>query len=308
MLEDSGHVERAEKAVATMPETDAGHLEVAITACTTASASVATFVELQASRLFYIRAQQRLILSGKSLARRYLGFDPNTKDEKLNARASQIVDAALSGKSVAEVPALAADLAVLANAIAPLTAARKEIEKQMKRAARTLPVYPWAKAVKGLGDLGLAVVVAEAGDLGAYPKKGHLWKRLGLAPYEGKALSTWRGVKNGLSAEQWIEAGYKPTRRAEIHACVSDPLFRAQSVASGPYRAIYDRRKAVTQGSHPDWTPMHHHRDALRIMTKHLIRDLWVAWRQANPAEPPVAHSPLPAASPSPPEVPCPSP
>lgn len=159
-----------------------------------------------------------------------------------------------------------------------LAAARHEIELEMKRIVRKLPVYPWAKDVKGLGELGLAVIISEAGDLSNYPKKGHLWKRLGLAPFEGKAYSTWR-MKGGLSADDWTEAGYSPRRRAEIYAVISEPMFRAQSVAAGPYRAIYDRRREATGVAHPDWTKAHSHMDGLRIMTKYLIRDLWNAWK-----------------------------
>lgn len=283
MLRDSGQVGDADEVPRPLPEASKGQNSLADKAITGIPLLANNLAELQVSRLFYIRAQQRLTLSAKSLARRSLGFNPNNKDEKLNARAGRIVDAALSGKEAKQEDAavaghLAADLAVIASAGAPLSAARKQIEKEMKRLAKSLPVYPWAKDVKGLGELGLAVIVGEAGDLAKYPKKGHLWKRLGLAPFEGKALSTWRGIKGGLTADQWIEAGYKPTRRAEIHACVSDPLFRAQSVSKGPYRAIYDRRRAATSLLHQDWTPMHSHMDGMRVMTKYLIRDLWKAW------------------------------
>lgn len=143
-----------------------------------------------------------------------------------------------------------------------------------------LPVYEWAKGVHGLGDLGLAVLLAEAGDLSKYPTKGHLWKRLGLAPMDGKAMSSWRS-SGGLTADDWVEAGYSPRRRAEIHACIADPMFRLQTMVDGPYRAIYDRRRAATALSHPDWTKGHSHMDALRVMTKYLVRDLWREWNRA---------------------------
>lgn len=92
-----------------------------------------------------------------------------------------------------------------------------------------------------------------------------------------KAASTWR-MKGGLSAEQWSDAGYSPRRRAEVYAVISEPLFRAQSVAQGPYRAIYDRRRERTAETNPDWTKAHSHMDALRVMTKYLLRDLWQEW------------------------------
>jgi len=257
------------------------------------SPSVDQLAELQVRRKTYIGAVNKQTNAIKALVRRALGWRYDEEDgdrEAVNKRASRIVAAALAGKEqkaedAAVFGALAADLAVFAAAIEPMQKARHEVELEMKRLARKLPVFAWAKEVKGLGELGLAVIVAEAGDLAKYPKKGHLWKRLGLAPYEGKAYSTWR-TKGGLSAEDWTAAGYSPRRRAEVYAVISEPLFRAQSVAAGPYRAIWERRRAATAVAHPDWTKAHSHMDGLRVMTKYLIRDLWVAWRRDMPQLP----------------------
>lgn len=253
------------------------------------TATVELLAELQTRRKFYISVTNKQTNAIKALVRRAIGWrydEDEAAREKTNARASRIVAAALSGKEIkledlAIYESLASDLAVVASALTPYTAARNEIEKEMKRAARSLPVYAWAKGVHGFGELGLAVIVAESGNLSNYPKKGHLWKRLGLAPYNGKAPSTWR-FEGGLTADDWVELGYSPRRRAELYAVIGDPLFRQQSVVSGPYRGVYDRRRARTLETHPDWTKGHSHNDALRIMTSHLVRDLWVAWRRST--------------------------
>jgi hypothetical protein len=235
--------------------------------------------ELQVRRKFYISATNKQTNAAKALVRRYLGWrydSDDTERERMNNEASSIVAAALSGKMAAGVMP---DLFVVRQAIEPMQIARDGVEKEMKRLVRTLPVFAWAKEVRGFGELGLAVVLAEAGDLAKYPKKGHLWKRLGLAAHEGKAYSTWRR-EGGLTAEDWVAAGYSPRRRAEIFAVVSEPLFRHQSMSAGPYRAIYDRRRAATAIAHDDWSKGHSHADGLRIMTKLLIRDLWNAYRR----------------------------
>lgn len=253
------------------------------------SALLDQLAELQVRRKFYIAATNKQTNAVGALARRALGWRydmPEAERTKMNGRAARIIAAALNGKEqraddAAVASALSFDLAVVSTAIEPMAKARNQIELDMKRAARKLPICAWAKDVHGLGELGLAVILAEAGDLAKYPKKGHLWKRLGLAPLDGKAMSTWR-MKGGLSAEQWTAAGYSPRRRAEIYAVISEPLFRAQSVAKGPYREVYDRRRAATAEAHPDWTKAHSHMDALRVMTKHLIRDLRAAWRRAD--------------------------
>lgn len=250
--------------------------------------------ELQVRRKFWIANVNKQTNAMKALVRRALGWrydEDEAGREKVNARAARIVAAALAGKDqkpedMAVFQALAADLAVVSSVIEPCQKARNEIELEMKRIVRKLPIYKWAVPVKGLGELGLAVIIAEAGDLSNYPKKGHLWRRFGLAPHEGKAYSTWR-MKGGLSAEDWTEAGYSPRRRAEIYAVISEPLFRAQSVVQGPYRAIYDRRREATAIEHPDWTKAHSHMDALRVMTKYMIRDMWKAWRRIEQGDQP---------------------
>lgn len=270
---ETGHAEAADKAVQSLP----------------VSPLISQLAELQYRRKFYIGLVNKQTNAAKAVVRRALGWRYDAEDkEKVNGRAATIVAAAIAGKEpkaddAAIMSALAMDLAIISDAVRPPREARERIEKDMKRMVRNLPVYPWAKAVHGFGDLGLAVLVGEAGDIGSYRKKGHLWKRLGLAPFRGKAMATWRR-DGGLSADDWIAAGYAPRRRAEVYAVISDPLFRQQTVVQGPYRAIYDQRRAATATAHPDWTKAHSHADALRVMTKHFVRDLRVAWRRASPA------------------------
>lgn len=305
----AGRLKGAAKAGVTPPDSasgEVGPIGIASTAKaeTPASPLIDQLAELQVRRKFYIGATNKQTNAVKALVRRFLGWRYDTEEtdrEKTNARAAKIVAMALAGKEqkpedLAVFGAIAADLVVVASAIEPLQKARHQVELEMKRAAKSLPVYPWAKGVAGLGELGLAVIVAEAGDLAKYPKKGHLWKRLGLAVHGDKAYSTWR-MKGGLSAEDWTAAGYSPRRRAEVYAVISEPLFRAQSVAAGPYRAIYDRRRAATAIAHEDWTKAHSHMDGLRVMTKYLLRDLWQEWRRVGTEVPEMAVLILPAAT-----------
>lgn len=292
---------------------EVGHMPAADKAAGSLSTSphIDRLAELQVRRKFYISATNKLTNAIKALVRRSLGwrYDEEEGDrEKTNARSARIVAAALSGRDVkpedAEVfNSLVLDLAVVAESIKPLQKARAEVEKDMKRSVRDLAVYDWASKVHGFGELGLGVIVAEAGDLAKYPKKGHLWKRLGLASHEGKAYSTWRR-EGGLTADDWVAAGYSPRRRAEVYAVISEPLFRQQSVVQGPYRARYDARRARTAELHPDWTKAHSHADGLRVMTKYLIRDLWVAWRRASQHAPEMAEHRTPAAEPNRSEAP----
>ena len=262
------------------------------------SAALDELAELQVRRKFYIGITKKQTNAAKALVRRYLGwhYDSDEGDrEKLNAQAARVVAAALVGDNSETLDgALAADLFVVNAAIQPLRVARDSVEREMKRIVRTLPIFAWASEVRGFGELGLAVILAEAGDLAKYPKKGHLWKRLGLASHEGKAYSTWRR-EGGLTAEDWTAAGYSPRRRAEIYAVVSEaavppPVGERWHLSRDLYR-----RRAATATAHPDWTKGHSHADGLRIMTKFLIRDLWNQYRRAIATLPDRAEAVVPA-------------
>ncbi len=52
----------------------------------------------------------------------------------------------------------------------------------------------------------------------------------------------------------------------------SDP---STATARRTYRAVYDQRRVVNASR--DWTDGHKHNDALRIVGKHILRDLWIA-------------------------------
>jgi hypothetical protein len=165
---------------------------------------------------------------------------------------------------------------------------RTQVEKDMIRLAKQLPVYPWWQAIKGAGDLGLAIIVGEAGDVGSYRDKSALWKRLGLAVIDG-------GRQRRVAGEAAMAHGYAPARRAEVWT-IADSLFKHQwrgadedtgriAGPSGPYGEYYGRRKAyLTErergvNEREPWTPKHIDNDARRYMTKALLRDLRGAWR-----------------------------
>lgn len=264
----------------------------------------ATLGELQVYRRMDIRSAIRLNNSINAYARRAMGWSlaiPEKERAAINKRAEKYVRSMMMDGTAPEgeddrlFDVLAPRVEVYRKALLPLVEDRAKVEREMKKLARGLSAWTgFAADVLGAGELGLSIIVGECGDLSNYPNPAKVWKRLGLAPYRDKAASTWRR-EGGLSAEEWTELGYNPKRRAEIYACIGDPLFRAQTAAlkrSGgghvhcdtpchgvaPYRIVYDRRRARTAETHPDWTKAHSHNDALRVMTKAFIRDLWCAW------------------------------
>lgn len=264
--------------------------------------------ELQVRRKFFIGLATKQGNAAGALVRRALGWTPEAPDAgAIVARAERIVAWGVSGSNklkpedAAVAAALGGDLAVIRGCLAPVEAARHQVELEMARQARKLPVAAWAAGVTGFGERALAVLVGEAGDLSAYATRDKLWRRLGLAPYEGKAGKTWRiGREGSLTAEQWTDYGYSGRRRAQVYALIDEPLFRHQTHRAGPYRAVYDHRRARTAETHPDWTPARAHADALRIMTKQLVSDLWSEWRRADVVSPGAAMDAVPSATSSP--------
>jgi hypothetical protein len=46
-----------------------------------------------------------------------------------------------------------------------------------------------------------------------------------------------------------------------------------------PYRRVYDKRRAHTATTHPEWTDGHSHNDGLRVASKEILKHLWRAAR-----------------------------
>jgi hypothetical protein len=260
------------------------------------AAACLQLAELQARRRFVIKAANRQVNAAVALIRRGLGFDPNADEktrEAVKKRAQRMAARAFAGKPQAAGDEsvfllVETDVNVVGQAIAPLNARRDEIEKQMIALGRSLPVWRWAKGVAGFGEIGLPVVIGETGDPARYPNFRHMWKRLGLMPFDGKACSVWR-LAGDMPAGGWERVGYSPHRRAEIHACVAESMLKHQIEAAkksgtefgrpkGRYGEVYVARRVKTKAEHSDWPKAHAHADAMRIMSKALVADLWAEW------------------------------
>lgn len=258
-------------------------------------------------RRFAMKTQQRSDRSLESFIRINAtqwrpDLDPKDR-EKINAEVKALIKSVRDGKSEAFRDAIE----MSDRARAPADELREKNEKKMKDLAKTLPVWPWAEGIDGFGELGLATIVAEAGDLSKYTV-GKLWKRLGYAPYgdPGKELagSTWKREKwryRALTADEWKAAPFSGERYALIFT-ISEWLVNRQWIGksktddgvgkpNGPYGEIYHARRQRTAVTHPDWTDAHARKDALRITMKTLLKNLWAEWTRldkvdAEPAMP----------------------
>jgi hypothetical protein len=258
--------------------------------------------ELQAQRRYLIKMQRKISNAMGGLVRRALGWQldlPEKERAGLNKRAAELIAAFEKGDIRPELAGLAALLLQTLAGRAPFDKLRDEVERDMKKMAKQLPVWSsWAKDVRGLGEKSLAIIVGEAGDLNSYDNPAKLWKRMGLAVLNGRR----QGSPESNTKETWIEHGYNKERRSASWN-IADRLILADmrwmnketgevKKEAGPYGELYHAKKAeymvrvaateeLDKGHVDKWTPLRAERAARRYAEKRLLRDLWRAWRHA---------------------------
>lgn len=212
-------------------------------------ATVAELVELQKMRKFGIKGQQWCNRRSEALIASHLGYDPTAGDEQSRAalfRRSAAIRVAIErtlsapanvGLDSTFYTAGYADM-ILASAKSRRTwdEVRSKAETALQRSAKELPVYPWAKTVRGFGEKGLGIITAEAAGfdevppgsgmlqrrmIGEYRSVRNLYRRMGLAVVDG---ARQRKMK---SKEEADRHRYKPDRRAECWT-LADSLLKAQ--------------------------------------------------------------------------------
>lgn len=256
----------------------------------------------QRVRRFCIKSQSRIDRSTESFIARMLGYHTGLEEKERKrifdtaSRMRRTVEKGdgedqSTGDSHASIVLTVSRPLIIGSALARqhFDEYRGAVEKRMKANARLLPGWEFVKGVRGVGELGLAVIVGEAGDLSNYANPAKLWKRLGLAVLDGVRQG---GLASSAKAEDWIAHGYSPQRRAQVWSMFDDVMFRSQwgrdpgegedvpTHARGPYGQVYAREKEKKLAL--EWTKGHAHNHARRLMTKEFIKDLWVAWRVAK--------------------------
>lgn len=188
----------------------------------------------------------------------------------------------------------------------------------LQRAMRQHPLAPWQKQAKGVGEKQLARLLASIGDpyLRTMPDGteqprtvSQLWAYCGLHNLPS-GQSTFGAHGSAAAGATTPPGSTKPHPTPDRHPSApgshtaarrakgvkanwsTDAKTRAYLIAtsivkqtSSPYRATYDARRAHTAETHPDWTAGHSHNDALRIVSKAILRDLWRAARTYHTGE-----------------------
>lgn len=260
-------------------------------------------------RCFAMEQRKRSDLALGSFLRTALGWSkalPDADRKRINDQARALIgigEAEAKAKSPTDVdePAYVEWRDVILASLAARAlwdATEKRATKEMAALAKHLPVYPWAEGIRGFGNVSLAIIVAEAGDLSGYASHSKLWKRMGEAPFtkNGKTLSgaQWR-KEGGFTKDDWIEAGYSPIRRSRMWN-IGDAMIKVNG--DGEYRKVYlarkDYERARAEANGLTVAPAakipakraaefmsdgHVHRRAQRYMEKRLLRNLWRAWR-----------------------------
>lgn len=154
------------------------------------------------------------------------------------------------------------------------------LDKAMVAIVKSLPIAAWIvePEQRGIAELSVARIIGEAGNLSNYSGPYKLFKRLGLAPYNGKMPSTWRGSKPGLSAEEWTNLGYSPRRRSVVWN-IGECIVKANQ--SGPYRKRYDDAKADFKAKHEGCKDGHANNHAKLVASKEFVQQLWKQWNKA---------------------------
>lgn len=189
-------------------------------------------------------------------------------------------------------------------ALKPLEKEATSRLKVMLEWAKGLPstMLAFADNIHGFGRPSLAQIIAESGALSQYDNPAKLWSRMGL----------------GLAPDGNTRyLGRSPRRRA-LMAVIGSNFLRL----GGPYREMYDTRKAYEQTKPACNKPLknkqgkiigyckapdadcckagHIHNRALRYVEKQLLKDLWRKWNEGAGREANLGLSPthpLPSAS-----------
>jgi hypothetical protein len=272
--ETEGHTTIADKAILRVPTVSASgagvHEEFANSAKGTITPAPDPLVDiiraLHRERQFHLKQKNRVLTACQAYLRTRLGWRldlPDKERKAIERQASKLMrDPTDEFRQAVEASQKAAEL---------FYDTEKKFAKEIERVAERLPVWQFAKDIRGFGALSLGTIVGEAGDLANYPTKSKLWKRMCVGLVDGRRQGN---PGNGADADEWIRHGYKPARRALLWQIGANLIM----LNNGDYRAIYLSRKdyELARGV----KKLHAHNRAKRYMEKCLLRDLLRAWKE----------------------------
>jgi hypothetical protein len=203
---------------------------------------------------------------------------------------------------------------ILGRLYASAWAQEREMGAQMDELITLHPVWPWLRDVRGVGST-LASRLLSRLDIARAPSPASFWAYCGLGTVAAAefvcdecgarafAAPGTRLVKphtmigtrercagrlrvRGLASN--VRVAQARPRRGEqapydLEAKAVCYLIGVSFVrCGGPYRDVYDERKAHLAAEHEAWPPKRVHLAAARATVKRFLAELWVAWRAAE--------------------------
>lgn len=167
-------------------------------------------------------------------------------------------------------------VAQLAAVVQSLKALEHGATLALQRRLRDHPLGPWVKRTRGVGPKQGARLIAAIGD-----------------PYWHDETSNEDGTVRHQAgprtvSELWAYCGYRPGQRrrkgqksnwsvdAKMRAhLVAEMCVRLGKATDTAYYQKYRGRRDHTAIAHPDWTDLHSHNDAVHVVAKEVLKDLW---------------------------------
>lgn len=185
------------------------------------------------------------------------------------------------------------DVARVAAIVDIINDAEHQATLNLQRIMRRHPLGPWIKAQKGVGDKQAARLLAVIGDPYINASTGQPRTVSALWAYCGHGDPARRRRK-GMTQADLFALG-SPDAKKRIWGIAASCLK-----AQGPYADVYYARKDATVGREhvtecvrcgpsgkpaqpgSPWSDAHRHADALRVVGKAFLRDLWIEARRLH--------------------------
>ena len=185
------------------------------------------------------------------------------------------------------------EVQVVKGLIDPLKDLEHRTVLSLQKRMRVNPIWPYFKDVKGVGEKTLARLMACIGDPylrplddGSYEPRtvSQLWAYCGMHTMPNKD-----GEIIAAKRMKGVQANWNTEAKTRLFL-LSQNLLRqgirkdkdGNQFAVTPYGQLYLDRRAHTAVTHPEWNPGHGLNDALRIMGKELLKQLWRAAREIH--------------------------
>lgn len=186
--------------------------------------------------------------------------------------------------------------------VEPIAASEHQAELELNRAWRKHPLAKWQNGYRGAGEKSVARLLSIIGEPAARPNVAKLWAYCGVG-------RPGRIPKGATQAEVFACGNPRAKKQVWLIACsivktgvrTNDETGEKYAISPGG-ETYLARRSATAERVHDKdcpqcrakagdpWRDGHKHADALRVVAKTFLKDIWIAARQdANDTQPRVA-------------------